>query len=963
MIVITKTLIFIVITFHVSAEFVTKRNLDNSDASKEITTSADASGKYILLTGAKVFGLGEVFTNPIHITEEYIQKDKQFCSLEGDHLRPYINDIRNGVYSDLLKNAVRGNNDGLVELALHYCRNKNNIPTVFPEQFQVLDSEEIVKRNDRFPAGTMAPHPEDEFPNSHLEIIDGHGFQSKNCKDCHMQQFDEWSSSAHARAAVDIGFNLFEKTLREANQATYHKGRGPHGGEEPTTQFCVRCHVGVGFEDREDLGPVDINSDKFVAEELSEEESNGISCLTCHTKSGKYVSPDPQTQIADREKGILGDGLANASLKAHYESHLGFGSVIYGPYQEDEINAPHASRKWEFESSSQLCLGCHDVRFAKDDTKSGEPFQRLENLGSEHLDYKAKGGEHSCVDCHMTQDPNCEPGVTVSQPISSVSGNIRKRTNHGFLGVTVPLQTHKGRFPQVDSENINRNGMKQGREQLRACLLQRAAEIIPEKKNQKVEINDDGSATLKLRPTIENIGAGHGIPSGFSQEREVWVKLSVKDDKGNEVYKSGYTWGDIQGQEREKWAKKLGFPNVEEFNKVVNNEDLAHEFVILDPVTLEATHLSDPKREKLAKKYGINSLEEFNSALKNNNLKGYNVLTPTNIINLSQESPETFNQILNSLNLENIDQLITYLKNAEYVVLSEDKAPEVIYRTGKVQHGPDYPHRKEKDKEKNGLRIYTNQFIRERHDGEDELVFSAHLADHMNNTESLKPGIKEEIKYDIEVDPEYKGQYHVELSLNYRPYPPHFFKALVEGEKLRAQRQGRTAHAGETEYHNAIKSVTMNSLHFSVDSHHLAKAKKMCRDNFIKKLDKEYEVDFGKRDKIIELMEKSCKSGDLSFESPNCVMALMELSEKHDIKFENMEKLNTELCSEDNLAEQVMTCMEFEMNNQGDFFKNLKIENIIKKCKKDFQSEVILLMEDLNSINTPEKIKECYNKE
>ena len=44
---------------------------------------------------------------------------------------------------------------------------------------------------------------------------------------------------------------------------------------------------------------------------------------------------------------------------------------------------------------------------------------------------------------------------------------------------------------------------------------------------------------LEIPVVIQNTGAGHRVPGGFSQEREVWVELTVKDARGNVVYEVG----------------------------------------------------------------------------------------------------------------------------------------------------------------------------------------------------------------------------------------------------------------------------------------------------------------------------------------------------------------------------------------------------------------------------------------
>ena len=44
---------------------------------------------------------------------------------------------------------------------------------------------------------------------------------------------------------------------------------------------------------------------------------------------------------------------------------------------------------------------------------------------------------------------------------------------------------------------------------------------------------------LEIPVRIENTGAGHRVPAGFSQEREIWVELAVTDARGAVVYEVG----------------------------------------------------------------------------------------------------------------------------------------------------------------------------------------------------------------------------------------------------------------------------------------------------------------------------------------------------------------------------------------------------------------------------------------
>jgi hypothetical protein len=45
---------------------------------------------------------------------------------------------------------------------------------------------------------------------------------------------------------------------------------------------------------------------------------------------------------------------------------------------------------------------------------------------------------------------------------------------------------------------------------------------------------------VEIPVVLENTGAGHRVPAGFSQEREIWVELTVSDDEGRLVYRVGH---------------------------------------------------------------------------------------------------------------------------------------------------------------------------------------------------------------------------------------------------------------------------------------------------------------------------------------------------------------------------------------------------------------------------------------
>jgi len=45
--------------------------------------------------------------------------------------------------------------------------------------------------------------------------------------------------------------------------------------------------------------------------------------------------------------------------------------------------------------------------------------------------------------------------------------------------------------------------------------------------------------TLVMKMRVENVGAGHKLPTGFPEGREVWIDFQVRDDGGREMYRLG----------------------------------------------------------------------------------------------------------------------------------------------------------------------------------------------------------------------------------------------------------------------------------------------------------------------------------------------------------------------------------------------------------------------------------------
>ncbi len=319
-------------------------------------------------------------------------------------------------------------------------------------------------------------------------------------------------------AATSPVFNAFELTVRKITA-----GDVAPNGSQPN--FCIQCHSPTGVFNGELPDFVDGDSAKPAFASLSPVSQEGLSCDFCHTITGPNL-----------EKSLLGDGIANMSL--NFEPS----PVKVGPLDDPAANAYHTSVKSAFLQTSEFCGACHDVRLPTPDVITGEPFQRLENLFTEWQTGPYNSTDNPfgrvirCQDCHMSLYPMEEPGTYPTMTLGTGFRNPpQKHAIHAFTAVSIPF-VDDVRFPNVDTDAVDDFGFPLGQQQRRTQMLQAACTLTLEG-TPKTLAND--AKTIPIRVVVTNVGAGHRVPSGFSEERQMWVHLVVEDDTGI-IYESGY---------------------------------------------------------------------------------------------------------------------------------------------------------------------------------------------------------------------------------------------------------------------------------------------------------------------------------------------------------------------------------------------------------------------------------------
>jgi hypothetical protein len=242
--------------------------------------------------------------------------------------------------------------------------------------------------------------------------------------------------------------------------------------------FCTGCHTPMGLT----TGQITPELDREPLEKAAAEHPlPGVDCEACHNISARTGE--------DNGAYVLTPMLNGKPTK-------------FGPYK-DAVSPYHDTVYSEMHTRSDFCSVCHNVT---------HPFTStaIERTYDEWHDSEYAYNGEQCQSCHM-------PDMAGK---AAVMGPDRKNVAmHWFNGGNVTLLNH---FAQPENAQRSRD------------LLKSAAAIAFTDLPDFVAGQD---AVIKIQVT--NKGAGHKLPSGFPEGREMWIDFTVSDAQGTVVYRSG----------------------------------------------------------------------------------------------------------------------------------------------------------------------------------------------------------------------------------------------------------------------------------------------------------------------------------------------------------------------------------------------------------------------------------------
>jgi hypothetical protein len=240
--------------------------------------------------------------------------------------------------------------------------------------------------------------------------------------------------------------------------------------------FCIGCH-----------SPIGMVTGRIADLDVKDKRIPGVDCETCHS-------------IASRT------GLDNGAYLLHKSMD---GNVKYGS-RNDAESPFHETAYSELHTRSDFCAVCHNVT---------HPFNSvaIERTYDEWLDspYSEQGVQ--CQDCHMSQETGEGGGIVKS----ALMGKPRKSiAGHYFSGGNAVLLRYFG-FEDRAQRSI---------EMLRSAAtleLVSAPDVVR------------GGSLVTVTYKVSNVGAGHKLPTGFPEGREMWLDFRAHDGNDRLIFRAG----------------------------------------------------------------------------------------------------------------------------------------------------------------------------------------------------------------------------------------------------------------------------------------------------------------------------------------------------------------------------------------------------------------------------------------
>jgi len=278
----------------------------------------------------------------------------------------------------------------------------------------------------------------------------------------------------------------------------------------------------------------------------SDVAAEGVTCTFCHHVTGSTLPIGNASQEVSPEDTRL------AQLK--------------------DPKAPHAAAYSQFHETAEFCGACHNVNHPANGT-------HLEATYSEWLASPYADEGIVCQDCHMTPGP----GVTKPSP--------------GKAASTGPDREH------IYSMTFAGGNVALGDAKLAEANLKAAAELTLE----VPDVVEQG--TVGTTVTITNVGAGHYLPTGLTEVRQMWLEVTAVDESGAELLTERRDFGTVLKDANGEYpAEMWDAVGIQSDDRIPPRESVSNDYAFpmsSGAVTVEATLYYRSCPEEMAEKAGV----------------------------------------------------------------------------------------------------------------------------------------------------------------------------------------------------------------------------------------------------------------------------------------------------------------------------------------------------------------------
>ena len=324
---------------------------------------------------------------------------------------------------------------------------------------------------------------------------------SAKCKSCHSDIFNQWADSNHRNLVSSNPYYMVMEALAGEDQGDKFR------------QWCMGCHnpsgVTIGLKKtghKMDNGFLASSMFEKGATTLIDDFKNhmdsrleeGVSCVACHRITKAVSSGDASYTIE----------LNNRKRYAFEDSKSTLGQWLGEKFINSKPNIHKQSYSNKLYKKSEYCASCHDETSPLTGKEVVSTFKEWQH--SPYNDPKNPQKHKDCIDCHMRSLKNGK--FTPLKGTSTTGGDVKKDIKvHYFAGSNYFLAGLKNK--------TNEDQIIQ--------LLKTAAKLDVDIKNNRVSVG------------VKNVGAGHDLPTGVADFRELWLDVTLKDRDGNIVLSSG----------------------------------------------------------------------------------------------------------------------------------------------------------------------------------------------------------------------------------------------------------------------------------------------------------------------------------------------------------------------------------------------------------------------------------------